>query len=507
MVTAVDVDPAASQLNTPFDITVTVANSSTTWPVVGLDLCLYFDREPDTCSGWTGSWTCEPGIYLDSPGSSQTITFTHPGFSTARMRDLYAYLDPLCNDDDADASNDLYGPVTITTGDVFTVTATEPGGNGAIIARSSVISATFSRALDISTVTSRTFAVYGEGTGFYTGAYTSGSITFDAAQDFRPGERLRFSLSDGLRATDGGILQSYAWQARAETPAGTAVLTAGQVLSPAGAAPWPIDVALGDLDGDGDLDAVIVDNNQPSQVWRNDGGVQGGTLGTFTDSGHTIGITQTHAIALGDLDGDGDLDAFVGRDREVPDQIWLNDGTGVFTNSGQSLGSADTCDVALGDLDSDGDLDAFTVAGCNWGARVNHVWHNQGGGVFTQTVGLLYEGQTFAVALGDVDNDGDLDAVTGNYGWQVGSSLKLWLNDGIGQFVETTSLEEFTWEARDLALADLDGDLDLDLVVGTGVNDPNTVWLNQGGARRRNRCLQRDGTDPRRLHHLRHRSG
>ncbi len=485
MVTAVDVDPAASQLNTPFNITVTVANSSTTGSDGGLDLCLYFDREPDTCSGWTGSWMCEPGIYLDSPGSSQTITFTHPGFATARMRDLYAYLDPLCNDDDADASNDLYGPVTITTGDVFTVTTTGPTGNGAFIARNDVISATFSRALDISTVTSRTFAVYGEGTGFYTGTYTSGSITFDAAQDFRPGERLRFSLSDGLRATDGGILQSYAWQARAETPAGTAFLTAGQVLSPAGAAPWPIDVAMGDLDGDGDLDAVIVDNNQPSHIWVNDGGLQGGTPGNFTDSGHTIGVTQTQAVALGDLDGDGDLDAYIGRASTDPwvvtrDQIWFNDG-GVFTDTGQSLSESDTCDVALGDLDGDGDLDAFVARGCLAGATDNEIWLNQGNGVFTQTVGLLYEGQTFAVALGDVDNDGDLDAVTGNYGWQVGSSLKLWLNDGIGQFVETTSLEEFTWEARDLALADLDGDLDLDLVVGTGVNDPNTVWLNQGG--------------------------
>ena len=40
-------------------------------------------------------------------------------------------------------------------------------------------------------------------------------------------------------------------------------------------------------------------------------------------------------------------------------KIWLNDGHGVFTDSGQSLGDSDTSTVALGDLDGDGDLDVF----------------------------------------------------------------------------------------------------------------------------------------------------
>ena len=54
-------------------------------------------------------------------------------------------------------------------------------------------------------------------------------------------------------------------------------------------------------------------------------------------------------------------------------KIWLNDGHGVFTDSGQSLGdSATFIDVALGDLDGDGDLDAFVAT--NGGAT--KVWVN-----------------------------------------------------------------------------------------------------------------------------------
>ena len=66
-------------------------------------------------------------------------------------------------------------------------------------------------------------------------------------------------------------------------------------------------VALGDVDGDGDLDAFVANSNQANRVWLNDGS------GTFTDSGQSLGDSSSWAVALGDLDGDGDLDAFVGE--------------------------------------------------------------------------------------------------------------------------------------------------------------------------------------------------
>ena len=71
-----------------------------------------------------------------------------------------------------------------------------------------------------------------------------------------------------------------------------------------------------------------------------------------------MGSTSSYGLSLGDLDGDGDMDAFEANINSQPNKIWLNDGTGMFTDSGQTLGSQSSYCVALGDLDGDGDLDA-----------------------------------------------------------------------------------------------------------------------------------------------------
>lgn len=195
-------------------------------------------------------------------------------------------------------------------------------------------------------------------------------------------------------------------------------------------------VALGDLDGDGDLDifdanlSSIVEGtgepekNQPNMVWLNDGS------GGFTDSGQRLGREESHAVALGDLDGDGDLDAFVGN--WGADTLWLNDGSGRFSDSGQALGGADTRWVVLGDLDGDGDQDAFSA-----GRGFGEIWINQNGaqggtnGIFERSQRFSHS-IWFASTLGDADGDGDLDIFAG----LLEQATRVWLNDGTGRFVE-----------------------------------------------------------------------
>jgi hypothetical protein len=220
-------------------------------------------------------------------------------------------------------------------------------------------------------------------------------------------------------------------------------------------------VALGDLDGDGDLDAFVTNwNRKPDQVFYNDGN------GNFTDSGQTLGNSFGCDVALGDVDNDGDLDALVANNGEASDNapvLWLNDGEATFTDSGQRLGFTNAYAVALGDLDGDGDLDAFIANSSHNGAiPADKVWLNDGKGVFTDSGQNLGNFYSLSLALGDLDNDGDLDVYTGS--WNVSSQV--WINNGAGIF-SNGKMKMYSANNAGVALADIDGDGDLDVFVST----------------------------------------
>ena len=199
----------------------------------------------------------------------------------------------------------------------------------------------------------------------------------------------------------------------------------GQSLAPA-AGGGSFEAALGDVDDDGDLDAYFAKDGT-DLLYFNDG------QGNFSDSGQKdLDPSRGNGVRLLDLDGDGDVDAFVANGyldqgvRNQPDRIYLNDGTGKFADSGQRLGTSLGFSVELADLDGDVDLDAIVANGVVFLGVVqtaNEVWLNNGSGVFTvgQELGNAASGQ---VALGDIDNDGDLDAFFGN----VGQDNQIWIN-------------------------------------------------------------------------------
>ena len=230
-------------------------------------------------------------------------------------------------------------------------------------------------------------------------------------------------------------------------------------------------VALGDLDGDGDLDAFVTNTLDGDRVWMNNG------AGSFTDSGQSLAKDLSWDVKLGDLDGDGDLDAYVGTSTAT-DRVWVNDGQGGFVDSGLSLDDRYTYGIALGDIDGDGDLDAFSAnGGPNNG---NTVWRND---ILHRNAPFMDSGQTLnssngnGVAYGDLDGDGDMDAFVA-----INGSNKVFLNDGSGAFTDSgQSLGNA--DSGGVALGDVDGDGDMDAFVANGndtAGQANKVWLNNG---------------------------
>jgi len=214
-------------------------------------------------------------------------------------------------------------------------------------------------------------------------------------------------------------------------------------------------IALGDIDGDGDLDFVVANNfSQPNQVYVNDGS------GNYTDTGQSLGAYRSGGVALGDVDGDGDLDMVVANDAEMH-RIYSNDGNGIFTDSGQRLGIVNNHanSIALADMDNDGDLDIIITHDFGYATQY---FINNGSGAFSMSTAnsLGYDGD--GIALGDVDGDGDTDvliAFSGNNGYP----NIVYLNDGGGAFTDSGERLGSSM-TNGVALGDIDGDGDLDAV-------------------------------------------
>lgn len=233
--------------------------------------------------------------------------------------------------------------------------------------------------------------------------------------------------------------------------------------------------AIADLDHDGDLDIYVGNTSGEDEIWWNisPGRFNIVRMGAFTNG-------RTSDVAIGDLDGDTFVDLFltIGGDSYgwgSSDLVILNDGLGNFTTQGTVPGFHETSNaVALGDVDGDGDLDALVANGASLQSFVPHLYINQGGAVFTDEPLQLPTnwGEFLDVSLVDVDADGDLDAILANdNGW---NKDQLYLNQGNGTFVASSG--QFPdLESSIVTILDSDGDGDPDaLMNGTLVeNDGN----------------------------------
>lgn len=238
-----------------------------------------------------------------------------------------------------------------------------------------------------------------------------------------------------------------------------------------------------DVNGNNRCDIIHMGTNGPDSVLINNGANFSGLAGALP---HEPDFVHDHKIDSGDLDGDGDLDIVVMIDdvnfgENNPGhrpRVYLNQGEGRFvedTRNTPALATVrgDVFDVRLGDIDGDGDIDVLAP-------NFNEppvVLLNDGRGVLTRTNAVLPpdpRGDAAIVVL-DLEGDGDLDVYLVNLDGAQPSAL--FLNDGEGGMTRALLAEPaLPPPSRAARFADFDGDGVPDVVLG-GIGGDNRMFL------------------------------
>ena len=378
---------------------------------------------------------------------------------------------------------------TTVSGDQPFITALSPTRNARNAPATTNVAITFDQSISSGIATLGAVRVFSQQRGGLLrngqGGSTSASgntLTFDPTTNFRPGETILTTVSTQAQSSGGASLARGQVHQFTVGVGGTGVgnFTDHPTNPNPAVGSQPRSVALGDVDGDGDLDLLTANiGNNNMSVRLNDG--SGNFTAPATNPDLTVGDSP-QSVALGDIDGDGDLDLLTANYGSNTVSVQLNDGSGNFTdhptNPALAVGDSPQS-VALGDVDGDSDLDLLTA---NANSANVSVLLNDGSGNFTPpainpnpTVGDSPQ----SVALGDVDGDGDLDLLTANIG---NNNVSVRFNDGSGNFTDpATNPDPAVGNGpRNVMLGDIDGDGDLDLLTANLYGDNISVLLNDG---------------------------
>lgn len=261
-------------------------------------------------------------------------------------------------------------------------------------------------------------------------------------------------------------------------------------------------VAAADYDADGDIDLYIVGGDtEPNQLYQNQGD------GTWLDVAPDVGLNIVNwgsGPAFADIDGDADLDLFVGAVADDPVFLFenrLDEPVAAFVDvtasSGIVLQTGTTVSATFHDYDQDGFLDLFLShwgTGRSRGEDTETVWHNNGDATFTNrsldsgiAASLLEEDTdwTYTPNLSDIDGDGDADLLMA----AEFETSQVFVNNGDGTFTKTSDREVLIDQAgMGAAVGDYDNDGDMDWFVssilqfepGVGNLIGNRLYSNDG---------------------------
>ena len=281
-------------------------------------------------------------------------------------------------------------------------------------------------------------------------------------------------------------------------------------------------VALFDWDGDGDLDAYLVQGGpfdagastrRGDRLLRNDL-IESGSLRMVdvTDASGLTAYGYGMGVAVGDIDGDGRPDLYL--TNFGANQLWLLQASGPYVDHTETSGAGDprwSTSAAFVDIDRDGDLDLFvgnyldyslaahkpcySAAGVedycsplSYDPVPNRLLRNRGHGVFDDISAASGTAAAYGGALGVVVTDVNADGWPDLYVANDGRPNQLWINRRDGRFTDEALLSGTSVNGLGMAEAsmgvdagDFDGDGDDDLFVTHLDQETNTLYRNIGG--------------------------
>jgi len=239
----------------------------------------------------------------------------------------------------------------------------------------------------------------------------------------------------------------------------------------------PIDLAAGDVDGDGVLDLVSADARDRAISVR----LQHG--GAWVAGESVAAGFEPHMVALADLDGDRDLDLVATSHDSGAVFVALNDGSGRFAPAPGSPVTAFAVahphnhGLAVGDVNGDGRPDVVVADQTQRAIAV--LLADGHGGLVLAGAPVAVGADAYPPALGDIDGDGRLDVVVPMVG---SDAIAVLLGDGAGGFAHAPGSPIHTGRARPyaIALGDFDGNGALDVFAPHDDTNDITVLLNDG---------------------------
>jgi hypothetical protein len=249
----------------------------------------------------------------------------------------------------------------------------------------------------------------------------------------------------------------------------------GLLFADAGGSPISVgtsaqSVAVGDFNNDGILDLAVANMRGHSVV------VMLGQGGGAFSAGKSFAMGSNSypmALAVGDFNGDGNPDLAVVDENNADVVMLLGDGTGSFSRVSSTPGvSSGPSFVAAGDFNADGDLD-LAVGGSN---GVTILLGN-GDGTFYSQISLSAGTSPRAAAVGDFNGDGNLDLAVAN--GTSPSTVTILLGDGTGNFTQKSAPVAGSYPGS-VEAADLNGDGKLDLAVANAGDSTVTILLGKG---------------------------